>query len=72
VLLRLCRELGAKHVGYVRVADYWTVGSALLDALAEVLGDQFDAATREAWALVCNLVDEIMLEGAASTRPIGG
>ena len=34
-LLGHTRDLGAKHVGYrVRVADYWTVGSVLLDTLA--------------------------------------
>ena len=43
----------------------------LLAALAAVLGDRFDAATREAWALAYNLVAETMLEGAASARPIG-
>jgi nitric oxide dioxygenase len=71
-LLGHTRELGARHVGYgVRVADYRTVEQALLDALAVVLGDKFDAATRQAWTLAYNLVAETMLEGAASARPIG-
>jgi nitric oxide dioxygenase len=71
-LLAHTRELGARHVGYgVRVADYGTVGSALLDALAVVLGDTFDAKTRDAWTVAYNLVAETMLEGAASARPVG-
>ena len=71
-LLGHTRALGARHVGYgVRVADYRTVEDALLAALAAVLGDSFDAPTREAWARAYNLVAEIMLEGAASARPVG-
>ena len=70
-LLAHTRALGARHVGYgVRVADYKTVGEALLAALAAVLGDSFDAQTREAWYIAYNLMAETMLEGAASARPI--
>jgi hemoglobin-like flavoprotein len=70
-LLTHTRALGARHVGYgVRTADYHTLGDALLAALGAVLGDSFDAATREAWALAYNLVAETMLEGAAAARPI--
>jgi hemoglobin-like flavoprotein len=71
-LLSHTRELGARHVGYgVRVADYQTVGRALIAALAHVLGDRFDAPTREAWTVAYNLVAETMLDGAASARPVG-
>jgi hemoglobin-like flavoprotein len=71
-LLGHTRALGARHAGYgVRAADYQTVGNALLDALAAVLGEGFDDPTRQAWALAYNLVAETMLEGAASARPIG-
>ncbi len=64
--------LGARHASYgVRAADYRTVGAALLDALAAVLGASFDDQTRLAWALAYNLVAETMLEGAAAARPIG-
>jgi len=55
----------------VRAADYQTVGAALLDALAAVLGESFDAPTRQAWVLAYNLMAETMLEGATSARPIG-
>ena len=71
-LLAHTRALGARHTGYgVRVADYETVGEALLAALAAVLGDSFDTQTCEAWHIAYNLVAETMLEGAASARPIG-
>ena len=72
-LLAHTRALGARHVGYgVRAADYQTLGDALLAALAAILGDSFDAPTREAWTLAYNLVAETMLEGAAAARPISG
>ena len=71
-LLAHTRALGARHVGYgVRAADYQTVGDALFAALAAVLGDGFDAQTREAWILAYNIVAETMLEGAAAAWPIG-
>lgn len=71
VLLHHTRDLGARHVGYgVRVADYQTVGDALVAALAAILGDSFDAATREAWAIAYNLIAETMLAGAASARSL--
>ena len=71
-LLAHTRALGARHVGYgVRVADYQIVGEALFAALAAVLGDGFDAQTREAWHIAYNLMAETMLEGAASARLTG-
>ena len=71
-LLVHTRALGARHVAYgARAADYQTLGNALLAALEAVLGDSFDAPTREAWTLAYNLVAETMLEGAAAARPIG-
>ena len=71
-LLSHTRALGARHVGYgVRATDYQTVGDSLIAAIAAVLGEEFDAATREAWVLAFNIVAETMLEGAAAARPIG-
>ena len=55
----------------VRAADYQTVSAALFDALAAVLGDDFDPETRQAWAVAYNLMAETMLDGAASARPVG-
>lgn len=63
------RDLGVRHAGYgVRAVHYRAVGDALLGALAAVLGDEFDEATRQAWALAYNLVAETMLAGAAAAR----
>jgi nitric oxide dioxygenase len=71
-LLAHTRALGARHVGYgVRAMDYQTVGDSLIAAIAAVLGEEFDAETREAWVLAFNIVAETMLEGAAEARPIG-
>ena len=71
-LLAHTQALGARHVGYgVRAADYQTVGAALFDALAAVLGDGFDPETRQAWVLAYNLMAETMLDGAASAHPVG-
>jgi methyl-accepting chemotaxis protein len=72
-LLAHTRALGARHVGYgVHAVDYPTVGAALLDAIAAVLGDDFDAETRQAWVVAYNLMAETMLDGAASARLVGG
>jgi hemoglobin-like flavoprotein len=71
-LLAHTRALGARHAGYgVRAAGYQTVGLALLDGLAAVLGDSFDEPTRQAWTNACNLIAGAMLQGAASVRLIG-
>ena len=71
-LLAQTQALGARHVDYgVRAADYPTVGAALLDALAAMLGDDFDPETRQAWVVAYNLMAETMLDGAASARPVG-
>jgi hemoglobin-like flavoprotein len=71
-LLAHTRALGARHAGYgVRATDYQTVGDALIAAIGAILGDEFDAQTREAWVLAFNIVAETMLEGAAAARPIG-
>ena len=72
-LLAHTRALGARHAGYgVRAAQYRTVGAVLLDTMAGILGDTFDPATREAWAMAYSLIAETMLQGAAAARPIGG
>ncbi len=72
-LLAHTRALGARHAKYaVRASHYPTVGAALLDAIASVLGDTFDPDTREAWALAYSLVAETMLEGVTGARPPTG
>ena len=61
------RALGRRHVQYgVRDAHYDTVGAALLETLAEALGQDFTPATREAWTALYAHVGRTMRAGAAS------
>ena len=61
-------QLGARHVRYgVRPAHFPFVRDALLDVLAERLGERFSAAHRTAWARAYNLMAEIMMESGART-----
>lgn len=44
------RQLGRRHAGYgVTLADYDTVGTALIDTLEKGLGEAFSPPIREAW-----------------------
>lgn len=62
------RSLGARHAGYgVEDRDYESVGTALLWTLEKALSRDFNAATREAWTGVYNLLAETMKD--ASRRP---
>ena len=59
-------QLGARHVHYgVRAAHFPFVRDALLDVLAEWLGERFTPAHRMAWARAYNLMAEIMMESGA-------
>ena len=61
---------GARHVGYgVREEHYATVGRAMLDMLAEVLGRNFTAATQQAWLEFYTFIADTMKRGAASVQP---
>lgn len=63
------RALGARHRGYgVRPEQYPVVGTALLGAMAEVGGADWDPAYTAAWAAAYQVVQDIMLAGAA---PLG-
>lgn len=63
------RDLGARHLDYgTEDAHYAVVGAALLDMLAEVLGEDFTPATRAAWTEFFGLISTKMLEGAAAAR----
>lgn len=56
-LERATLDLGRRHGGYgVRPEHYETFGQALLWALRERLGDDFDDATREAWEAAYRLL----------------
>ena len=61
-------DLGRKHAGYgVRPEQYETMTTALLWALAQALGPDFDPPTRAAWALALSAVETVMKEGAGMT-----
>lgn len=66
VLDEALEGLGARHVGYgVKAEHYPTVGAALLEMLAVVLGKEFDAPTKQAWTELYQTIAERMLRGAA-------
>jgi hemoglobin-like flavoprotein len=58
-------DLGKQHAGYgVRLDQYESVIAALLWAIAQALGPDFDAATRDSWKLALSAVSEAMKGGA--------
>jgi hemoglobin-like flavoprotein len=68
-LVPVVRQLGARHVNYgVQDEHYATVGSALLWALGEGLGEKFTPAVRDAWTAAYGLLSSVMLLGAIEAR----
>lgn len=60
-------SLGARHRGYgVSTRHYAAASGALVQALAERLGDEFDDETADAWRAAFDLVAETMMAGAAA------
>lgn len=60
------RALGLRHAGYGVTPDHYNaVGEALLQTLAERLGDTFDNASEAAWALAYGTLADAMMEAAA-------
>jgi len=58
-------SLGRQHAGYgVRPEQYDSITTALLWAIGQALGADFDAPTREAWKLALRAVSTAMIEGA--------
>ena len=58
-------DLGRQHASYgVRPEQYDTITAALLWAIGQALGADFDAPTREAWKLALTAVSTAMIEGA--------
>lgn len=69
-LLPAVSALGRRHGGYgVQPAHYTTVGSALLDTLAEGLGPHFTPEVRQAWAAAYGLLAEVMIAAAEAEPP---
>ena len=58
-------DLGRQHAGYgVRLEQYDTVSAALIWAIGQALGADFDAPTRDAWKAALADVCAAMKEGA--------
>lgn len=61
------RALGARHRGYgVTAVHYRAVRDALLETLAESLGDGFTDDHAEAWGQAYDLMAEVMQQGASA------
>lgn len=66
----MLQRLGQRHAGYgVQPRHYDTVGRALLDTLAGLLGAGFTPALRAAWAALYAQVARTMCEAAAAMPP---
>ena len=65
-LAPLFHAMGQRHAGYgVKPEYYVTVSKALIWALAQALGPEFDAEVKAAWTAVIDSVSAGMKEGAA-------
>ena len=63
------RALGARHVGYGATAEmYPLVGEVLLASMAEIAGDAWTQEIEAAWAEAYDVVQSVMLEGAAEAE----
>ena len=69
-LLPVLTELARRHVEYgVQPYQYEKLRSALLWALGQALGLEFDRETRAAWGQLLTLISTVMLDSLAQTRP---
>ena len=60
------RDMGARHVAYgARPEHYPVVGAVLIAAMAEVAGSKWRPEYAQAWGEAYELVQGLMLEGAA-------
>ena len=65
VLLKAARDLAIRHVDYgVTPEQYASVGAALIDTLTQLLGPEFTADDRAAWARVYGGLAEHMTQSA--------
>jgi hemoglobin-like flavoprotein len=63
------RELGARHAAYgVQTTHYHSACEALIGALSEHLGEQWNAALEAAWRRAYNLVAELMMSAEATSQ----
>jgi hemoglobin-like flavoprotein len=69
VLMPAAQQLARRHVGYgAQEAHYTVVGAALLDTLAQGLGEEFTPEVREAWAAVYGALAGVMIDAAAEAH----
>ena len=65
-LTPVLHAMGQRHVAYgVKPEHYQSVGDALLWAMGQAFGADFDAETKRAWQAVVAQVSTVMKEGPA-------
>jgi hemoglobin-like flavoprotein len=63
-------ELGRRHVTYgVQPYQYEKLRSALMWAMGQALGVEFDRETKAAWESLIGTISAVMLEAAAAVAP---
>jgi hemoglobin-like flavoprotein len=63
-------ELGRRHVAYgVQPYQYEKLRSALMWAMGQALGVEFDRETKAAWESLIGTISAVMLEAAAAVAP---
>ena len=62
------QELGGRHVGYgAQPEHYPVVGEVLIATMSEIAGDAWKPEYTAAWQEAFGVVQEVMLQGAATT-----
>jgi hemoglobin-like flavoprotein len=70
-LVPVLEAMGRRHVTYgTKQAHYDTVTRAMLQTLAETLGEKFTAPVAEAWKLALGFVCEAMQRGASDVEQL--
>lgn len=65
VLKAVLQDLGARHVGYGTIAEYYPlVGEALLKTFETHLKEDWTAEVKQAWVDAYGVITNVMLEGA--------
>jgi hemoglobin-like flavoprotein len=66
------RELGRRHTGFgVKPEQFAIMRVALMDTLAETLGEHFSPVVREAWEEAYDVLAKVMKEGLLNILPSG-
>lgn len=70
-LVPMLEDLALRHVAYgVKPEDYDPVGEALVQMLADVIGDDFSQEARDAWAKAYGELATRMISSAYSHRKV--